>query len=86
MSTPPRKPSRGRRQLARRHGRDAADHHRDDYGDRHEGSVDHIHRSEQLEVQLPCRGHQGLKQVKVGDKLDITWTEALLVGFTQAKK
>ena len=27
-----------------------------------------------------------LKQVKVGDKLDITWTEALLVGFTQGKK
>jgi hypothetical protein len=27
-----------------------------------------------------------LKTVKVGDKLDITWTEALLVGFTQAKK
>src|SRR4029453_18999359 len=27
-----------------------------------------------------------LKQVKVGDKLDITWTEALLVGFTPAKK
>ena len=27
-----------------------------------------------------------LKQVKVGDKIDITWTEALLVGFTQAKK
>ena len=26
-----------------------------------------------------------LKQVKVGDKIDITWTEALLVGFTQAK-
>jgi hypothetical protein len=26
-----------------------------------------------------------LKQVKVGDKLDITWTEALLVGFTHAK-
>ena len=27
-----------------------------------------------------------LKTVKVGDKLDITWTEALLVGFTPAKK
>jgi Cu/Ag efflux protein CusF len=27
-----------------------------------------------------------LKTVKVGDKLDITWTEALLVGFTHAKK
>ena len=27
-----------------------------------------------------------LKSVKVGDKLDITWTEALLVGFTPAKK
>jgi hypothetical protein len=27
-----------------------------------------------------------LKSVKVGDKLDITWTEALMVGFTQAKK
>ena len=27
-----------------------------------------------------------LKQVKVGDRLDITWTEALLVGFTPAKK
>ena len=27
-----------------------------------------------------------LKQVKVGDKIDITWTEALLVGFTPAKK
>ena len=27
-----------------------------------------------------------LKQVKVGDKIDITWTEALLVGFTHAKK
>ena len=26
-----------------------------------------------------------LKTVKVGDKLDITWTEALLVGFTPAK-
>ncbi len=26
-----------------------------------------------------------LKQVKVGDKIDITWTEALLVGFTPAK-
>jgi hypothetical protein len=26
-----------------------------------------------------------LKQVKVGDKIDITWTEALLVGFTHAK-
>jgi hypothetical protein len=25
-----------------------------------------------------------LKNVKVGDKLDITWTEALLVGFTPA--
>lgn len=27
-----------------------------------------------------------LKTVKVGDKLDITWTEAVLVGFTHAKK
>ena len=27
-----------------------------------------------------------LKQVKVGDKIDITWTEALLVGFTHTKK
>jgi hypothetical protein len=27
-----------------------------------------------------------LKQVKVGDKIDITWTEALLVSFTPAKK
>jgi hypothetical protein len=27
-----------------------------------------------------------LKTVKVGDKLDITWTEALLVGFTPVKK
>jgi hypothetical protein len=27
-----------------------------------------------------------LKTVKVGDKLDITWTEALLVSFTNAKK
>ena len=27
-----------------------------------------------------------LKSVKVGDKIDITWTEALLVGFTHAKK
>ena len=27
-----------------------------------------------------------LKTVKVGDKLDITWTEALLIGFTQGKK
>jgi hypothetical protein len=27
-----------------------------------------------------------LKTVKVGDKVDITWTEALLVGFTQPKK
>jgi hypothetical protein len=27
-----------------------------------------------------------LKQVKVGDKIDITWTEALLVGFTPTKK
>ena len=27
-----------------------------------------------------------LKQVKVGDKIDITWTEALLVAFTPAKK
>jgi hypothetical protein len=27
-----------------------------------------------------------LKTVKVGDKLDITWTEALLVGFTHQKK
>ena len=27
-----------------------------------------------------------LKTVKVGDKLDITWTEALLIGFTHAKK
>lgn len=27
-----------------------------------------------------------LKTVKVGDKLDITWTEALLVSFTHAKK
>ena len=27
-----------------------------------------------------------LKQVKVGDKLDITWTEALMVGFTTEPK
>ncbi len=27
-----------------------------------------------------------LKTVKVGDRLDITWTEALLVGFTHTKK
>ena len=27
-----------------------------------------------------------LKTVKVGDKLDITWTEAVLVGFTSTKK
>jgi hypothetical protein len=29
---------------------------------------------------------KALQSVKVGDKLDITWTEALLVGFTHAKK
>ena len=27
-----------------------------------------------------------LKQVKVGDKIDITWTEALLVGFTHGEE
>ena len=27
-----------------------------------------------------------LKQVKVGDKLDITWTEALIVGFTPNRR
>ena len=29
---------------------------------------------------------KALEQVKVGDKVDITWTEAILVSVTAAKK
>ena len=52
-----------------------------------EGAFDHV-RSVLITGSHSSRVQDinALKQVKVGDKIDITWTETLLVGFTPDEK
>ena len=70
---------------SRLHGRRAARHYRDDHGDRPEDPVDQPVGPGQLEYSSRVEDRDALKQVKVGDRLDITWTEALMLSTTAPK-
>ena len=73
------------RGATRRHGGDPADDYRDDHGDRSGGPVHHVLGTEQLEIHLAGRGQEALSKVKVGDRVDITWTQALLASVDDPK-
>jgi hypothetical protein len=48
--------------------------------------VDLVQRAMRLELQHEGAGQEALSQVEVGDKVDLTWTEALLVSVAASKE
>ena len=63
----------------------AGDHHRHDHGHQPGSAVDHVHRADRLEYTSKVQDKAALANVKVGDKVDIVWTEALLVSVERGK-
>ena len=56
-------------------------------GDRHDGAVDYLRRPEQPDpTARSVEDKKMLAKVKVGDKVDITWTEALMIPFDTPAK
>ena len=73
------------RRQTRHDGGTPANDHRDDCRHRSGRPVNHLHRAEWLEYSSRVEDTAALAKVKVGDKLDITWTEALLLSIDDAK-
>ena len=59
---------------------------RRDRGDRHQGPLDHLPRAEGPKYSRKVLDKDVLKQVKVGDQVDFTWTEAVTIEVTAPKK
>ena len=67
------------------HEGEAGDGHGHDYVDQHGRAVDHVHRAQRLRVHIQSGDKAALANVKVGDKFDIVWTEAMLVSIEAGK-